>query len=120
MIMFRLIGLVSLAMTLAGCASVSSKQVSYSDGRSSPGLQYSAPKALISVELLAIGDDVAITISEPFLEGDPAATVTMKAISGAFADQDYRFVVDPDTRLLNTICFHMSNVSACVSDLGLC
>lgn len=101
--MFRLIGLVSLAITLAGCASVSSKQVSYSDGRSSPGLQYSAPKALISVELLAIGDDVAITISEPFLEGDPAATFTMKAISGAFADQDYRFVVDPDTRLLNTV-----------------
>ncbi len=88
---------------LAGCNSVASKQVSYTDSHAVTGLQYSAPKALFSVELISAGSDIIVQISEPFFVGDPDATFTLKASAGTFADQKYDFIVDAETRLLSSI-----------------
>ena len=88
---------------LAGCNSVSSRPVSYGSANVGSGLQYSAPKALFSVELIEAGGDVIVSISEPFYVGDPNATFTLKASAGTFSDQIYDFHVDADTRLLSSI-----------------
>lgn len=87
-------------LLLAGCAAVSSKQVNYAEATGTSGLQYSAPKALMTVEVMASASDVSIAISQPFLVGDPDATFTLKATSSFFADQRYDFRVDGVTRLL--------------------
>ena len=88
---------------LAGCNSVSSRPVSYASAKVGSGLQYSAPKALFSIELIEAGGDVVVSISEPFYVGDPNATFTLKASAGTFSDQIYDFHVDADTRLLSSI-----------------
>ena len=96
----RLTHALAACLLLAGCAAVSSKQVDYAESTGTSGLQYSAPKALMTVEVLASARDVSIAVSQPFLVGDPDATFTMKSSSGMFADQRYDFRVDGVTRLL--------------------
>ncbi|MEO0981571.1 MAG: hypothetical protein AAFX03_02835 [Pseudomonadota bacterium] len=92
---------------LAGCISVKSDYVDYSSGDRARGLHYAAPKGVIRVELLEQGGELFLAVSEPFFIGDPEATFTIKGAAGLFADQDYRLVVDPATRLLE----HASSVS---------
>ena len=93
----------AITFGLAGCSSVSSKAVDYTDGKARAGLHYSAPKVLLSVELIKYDGELSVAISEPYYEGDPNATFTLQASSGTFSDQKYDFRVDPDTRLLSTI-----------------
>ncbi len=96
--------LAAFALTgLAACQSVTSQHVDFTSGRVMDGLQYAAPKALMTVKLVAYGADVHLTISQPFLVGDPAATFALTASSGLFADERYLFVVNPETRLLTYI-----------------
>lgn len=97
--------LAAFAFMAAGCASVSSNPINYSDGKAHAGLHYSAPKVVFAVELIKFEDEgeLTVAISEPFYEGDPNATFTLKASAGLFSDQKYDFRVDPDTRLLSTI-----------------
>ncbi len=91
------------AAALASCASVTSKQIQYADGASHTGLQYSAPKALFDVNMQAQDDTLFVTISDPYLQGDPNATFSLNASAGAFSDQRYSFSVNPDSRLLSMV-----------------
>ena len=97
---FRLVSSLAASLLIAGCAAVSSRQVDYGELTGTSGLQYSAPKALMTVEVLASTRDVSIAVSQPFLVGDPSATFTLKATSSLLADQRYDFRVDGVTRLL--------------------
>jgi hypothetical protein len=94
------------ALALAGltaCQSVTSRHVDFTSREVFDGLQYAAPKALMTVELRALGAEVFLTIGQPFLIGDTAATFALTASSGLFADERYLFVVNPETRLLTYI-----------------
>ena len=93
-----------LAVTLlSACSSVKSKPASLVDGTSQTGLQYSAPKSMFAVKLVEVGDQILVSISDPFPVGDPNATFTLTATSGTFANQMYDFRVDDRTRVLSTV-----------------
>ncbi len=100
--MFRVI--LALAMLgLAGCTSVKSKGVQYSSSKIPKGVQYSAPKALVWVELFETSNELVLTVSKPFMIGDHDATFALSSTSSPFVDEDYYFVVDPTSRLLNFV-----------------
>jgi hypothetical protein len=89
-----------LALALGACQAMRSEPVEYGAGGVANGLQYAAPKALMQVELIDRAGELILGVSQPFLVGDPEATYTLSASSGLLANRDYRFVVDPQTRLL--------------------
>lgn len=91
------------ALGLAGCQSVQSEHVDFSSGRIYQGLHYALPKALVTVEMLEDQGVLYLGVSRPFLVGDPDATFMLTASSGLFANQKYRFMVHPQTRLLSYI-----------------
>lgn len=91
------------ALGLAACQSVQSEHVDFSSGRMYQGLHYALPKALVTVEMLEDRGVLYLGVSRPFLVGDPEATFMLTASSGLFANQKYRFMVHPQTRLLSYI-----------------
>ena len=91
------------ALGLVGCQSVQSEHVDFSSGRMYQGLHYALPKALVTVEMLEDNNVLYLGVSRPFLVGDPDATFMLTASSGLFANQKYRFMVHPQTRLLSYI-----------------
>lgn len=106
--MIRLIALCVAALGLSACQSVVSRHVDLNSGMVATGLHYSAPKAVMRVELFAIGRandraELYLAISRPFLVGDPEATYALTASTSMLADQRYVIVVNPQTRLLSYI-----------------
>lgn len=106
--MIRLIALCLAGISLTACQSVTSRHVDFNSGRVASGLHYSAPKAVMRVELFAIGQsgnraELYLAISRPFLIGDPEATYALTASTSMLADQRYVIVVNPQTRLLSYI-----------------
>jgi len=104
--MIRLIALCVAALGLSACQSVVSRHVDLYSGMVATGLHYSAPKAVMRVELFAIGRandraELYLAISRPFLVGDPEATYALTASTSMLADQRYVIVVNPQTRLLS-------------------
>ncbi len=89
--------------SLASCQSVESRHVDFGSNATPNGLHYAAPKALMTVELIEQDGQFSLGVSRPFLVGDPEATYTLNASSGLFANQKYRFMVNPQTRLLTYI-----------------
>lgn len=88
---------------LAACTSVKSKGVQYSSKSIPKGVQYSAPKALVWVELFETSNELVLTVSKPFMIGDHDATFALSSTSSPFVDEDYFFVVDPTSRLLSFV-----------------
>lgn len=106
--MIRLIALCLAGLGLSACQSVVSRHVDLNSGIVATGLHYSAPKAVMRVELFAIGRandraELYLAISRPFLVGDPEATYALTASTSMLADQRYVIVVNPQTRLLSYI-----------------
>lgn len=106
--MIRICAIALAALALAACQSVTSRHVDYGAGGVITGIQYSAPKAVMRVELYAKGlangrAELYLAISRPFLVGDPEATFALTASTSMLADQKYVVVVNPQTRLLSYI-----------------
>ncbi|MEZ5937333.1 MAG: hypothetical protein R3C52_03850 [Hyphomonadaceae bacterium] len=91
------------AFATPACTAVKSSHVDYVTGANHNGLHYAMPKALFRVEIVSAGTDLHLRISEPFYVGDTEASYVMNASSGFLADQEYLFVVQPQTRLLTYI-----------------
>lgn len=96
---------IGLAGGLGGCAAVRSTPVDVSRHTPPTGLQYAAPKALFAVELIERANQggLALSISQPMFVGDSEASYMLDGASGLLANQEYYFVVDPDTRLLSFV-----------------
>ncbi|MEQ1618547.1 MAG: hypothetical protein ABL883_09420 [Terricaulis sp.] len=90
----------ALAAGLGGCSALRSTPVNFSDHGVRTGLQYALPRGLFYVQLSATGDDLSLSVSEPFYSGDPNASYMLEGASGALANQQYLLLVDPETRLL--------------------
>ncbi len=106
--MIRTCAMALAGVAFAACQSVTSRYVDYSSGDVVTGIQYSAPKAVMRVELYAKGlsgnrAELYLAISRPFLVGDPEATFALTASTSMLADQRYVVVVNPQTRLLSYI-----------------
>ncbi|MEZ5958602.1 MAG: hypothetical protein R3C27_15475 [Hyphomonadaceae bacterium] len=90
-------------LPLAGCAAIRSDPIDISTGVSPPGVEYSAPKGLLRVQLFEQDSVLALEISEPIIVGDPNASYVVNGSAGLLANQEYRLVVEPQTRLLTYI-----------------
>lgn len=106
--MIRTAAICLAGLGLAGCQSMVSRHVDYGSGAVTTGIQYAAPKAMLRVELFAVGRendraDLFVAISRPFLVGDPEATFALSASTSMLAEQKYIVVVNPQTRLLTYI-----------------
>ena len=103
--MIRICAIALAGLTLVACQAVTSRHVDYGAGGVVTGIQYSAPKAVMRVELYAKGlegnrAELYLAISRPFLVGDPEATFALTASTSMLADQKYVVVVNPQTRPL--------------------
>lgn len=95
---------VSALMGLAGCAAVRSTPVDLSRQNIPEGLQYSAPKALFAVELIERANGgLDLAVSQPLFVGNSEASYMLDGSSGLLANQEYYFIVDPETRLLSFV-----------------
>lgn len=91
------------ALTITSCAAVRSTPLEVTSSAVGSGLHYSMPMGLLRIQLITRGDEVYLDVSEPFIIGDPNATYLLDSSSGLFANQEYRFVVDPQSRLLTYV-----------------
>ncbi len=92
-----------LTIPLTACSAMRSDRIDISSAVNRPGVEYAAPKALLRIELVEQNGVLALEISEPILIGDPEASYVLSASSGLLANQEYRLVVEPQTRLLTYI-----------------
>lgn len=92
-----------LALPLGGCAAIRSDSIDISHRVGRPGVEYSVPKGLLRVQLFEQDSVLALDISEPIIVGDPNASYVLRGSSGLLANQEYRLVVEPQTRLLTYI-----------------
>lgn len=92
-----------LTLPLVACAAMRSDHIDLTQPVTRPGVEYAAPKGLLRIQLFEQDDVLALEISEPIMVGDPNASYVLNGSSGLLANQEYRLVVEPQTRLLTYI-----------------